>query len=207
MSSPYERRYNQQQKETIYQTLQPFIPKDLLNIFASYSCIAPARYVFDEDAFRDLQYLPPEVDRLKYVSEHVHQAIFSSDDLPWIVNIEFVWLRYIFVLSPELSRLPLHTLVDYIEPTIEPSKKEYGEDRETLEWTPVRYDGRTFGHAVSLQTHLPPSGCINDERISNEVPFPIHAHLFGLFHCEYEQNDVTRPLISRRFYLNRYGHI
>lgn len=196
MSSPSEQHYNQQQKEILCKT---WIPKDLLNIFASYSCIGPARYVFDEDAFHVMQYLPKEIDRLKYVSEHVHQTIFSSDDLPWIVSLEIVWIRYILVLSGELSRLPLYSLAAYIEPTIEPKQQKYGDTHERMDWTPVRYEGRIFGHAVTLNTHR--------DRAYNEVPFPIHSRLYGFFHCEYEDNDIGRPLIRRHFYLSTHVDI
>lgn len=168
MSSPFEHRYNQQQKERIHDTLKPFIPKDLLNIFASYACIGPARYVFDGDAFHEHDDIP----RIKYISDHVHEAIFSSDDLPWIVRIDVRWLSFIFVLSPQLSKLSLEQLVAHLEPTIEPYSETIG-----IDWTPVRFDGQIIGHAVSI------SEGFDDEDM--EFPFPIHAQFVGMFDTGY----------------------
>lgn len=166
MSSPSEVRYNQQQKEILSTTLQPWIPKDLLNIFASYSCIGPALYVFDEDAFHKHD----DIARIKYISEHVHHAIFSSDDLPWIVRIDVRWLTYIVVLSPTLSKLSLEQLADHLEPTMEPYSEHPG-----IDWTRIRHNEHTVGHAVSiLQT-------IDNVDDDVEFPFPIHARFVGMF--------------------------
>lgn len=148
--TPNEEQHNLRLYIEVDDALSFIFPLELVRLISTYASIRPTIYVEDPE-------MPKE---MKELSRCVHQCIYSSDELPWIVLVRTIPYRTIFVFRAFVAKwdpkLVLQIVKDYL-------------DLEVLH-VDVTHRSKHIGYMMEATLQHP-----------DAFPFPIHAYIYRPF--------------------------